>query len=254
MSAWLHIRAVRSPEQFDAWLHRLLVHACYREARRVRHRGIDPESTVDAPDAPGDPDAQELTAVRDLLERGFHTPDPRAARRPRRPLLPWAARRRGGQRPRHRGRDLRGPAQPRHDSASCRPRRRCAHADRWQGVDRMTAHDDFDRTLAGWFEADALSPVPVGGLERVADATRRRTPRPAWISRVGSDWVGTVPRAGSSTGAGALPSLRARWSKSRSSCSWWPWRSWAGPSLPVPSSIRPSPLPTGRRRPPRVRP
>ncbi len=76
----------------------------------------------------------------------------------------------------------------------------------------MTAHDDFDRTLAGWFEADALSPVPVGGLERVADATRRRTPRPAWISRVGSDWVGTVPSAGSSTGAGALPSLRARWS------------------------------------------
>ena len=57
MSAWLHIRAVRDPDRFDAWLHRLL-----------------------APDAPGGVDAQELTAVRDLLERGFHrlTPEQRA--------------------------------------------------------------------------------------------------------------------------------------------------------------------------------
>jgi RNA polymerase sigma-70 factor (ECF subfamily) len=79
MSAWLHIRAVRDPERFDAWLHRLLVHACYREARRVRHRGVV-EIHVEAPDASGDADAQELTAVRDLLERGFHrlTPEQRA--------------------------------------------------------------------------------------------------------------------------------------------------------------------------------
>ena len=79
MSAWLHIRAVRDPDRFDAWLHRLLVHACYREARRVRRRGVM-EIHVDAPDAPGGVDAQELTAVRDLLERGFHrlTPEQRA--------------------------------------------------------------------------------------------------------------------------------------------------------------------------------
>ena len=30
MAAWLHIRAIRDPDRFDAWLHRLLVHACYR--------------------------------------------------------------------------------------------------------------------------------------------------------------------------------------------------------------------------------
>ena len=78
IAAWLHIRAVRDPDRFDAWLHRLLVHACYREARRVRHRGIV-EIHVDAPDSP-DSDAQELTAVRDLLDRGFHrlTPEQRA--------------------------------------------------------------------------------------------------------------------------------------------------------------------------------
>ncbi|HEV8403947.1 MAG TPA: RNA polymerase sigma factor [Candidatus Limnocylindrales bacterium] len=79
LAAWLHIRAVRDPERFDAWLHRLLVHACYREARRVRHRGVV-ELHITAPDTAGDPDAQELTAVRDLLDRGFHrlTPEQRA--------------------------------------------------------------------------------------------------------------------------------------------------------------------------------
>ena len=43
----------------------------------------------------------------------------------------------------------------------------------------MTGHDDFNRTLADWFDADALSPTPAGGLERVIDASRRRKPRPA---------------------------------------------------------------------------
>ena len=35
---------------------------------------------MDAPDSRGDPDAQDLTAERDLLERGFHrlTPEQRA--------------------------------------------------------------------------------------------------------------------------------------------------------------------------------
>src|SRR5215218_6493580 len=37
-SAWLHIRAVRDPDRFDAWLNRLTVHASYREARGRRHR------------------------------------------------------------------------------------------------------------------------------------------------------------------------------------------------------------------------
>jgi RNA polymerase sigma-70 factor (ECF subfamily) len=79
MAAWLHIRAVRDPDRFDAWLHRLLVRACYREARRVKHRGVV-EIHMTAPDARGDHDAQDLTAIRDQLERGFHrlTPEQRA--------------------------------------------------------------------------------------------------------------------------------------------------------------------------------
>ena len=79
MAAWLHIRAVRDPDRFDAWLHRLLVHACYREARRAKHREIV-EIHMTAPDARGDGDAQDQTARRDQLERGFRrlTPEQRA--------------------------------------------------------------------------------------------------------------------------------------------------------------------------------
>ena len=69
-SAWLHIRAVRDPDRFDAWLHRLLVHACYREARRVKQREVV-EIHVNAPETRGEGDTQERTAVRDQLERGF---------------------------------------------------------------------------------------------------------------------------------------------------------------------------------------
>lgn len=78
-AAWLHIRAVRDPDRFDAWLHRLLVHACYREARRVRQRDVM-EIHVTVPDAPASGDAQDLTAIRDQLEKGFRrlTPEQRA--------------------------------------------------------------------------------------------------------------------------------------------------------------------------------
>lgn len=78
-SAWLHIRAVRDPDRFDAWLQRLLVHACYQEARRIRQRGVR-EIQMVAPDARGDRDAQDLTAIRDQLDRGFRrlSPEQRA--------------------------------------------------------------------------------------------------------------------------------------------------------------------------------
>jgi RNA polymerase sigma-70 factor, ECF subfamily len=78
-AAWLHIRAVRDPDRFDAWLHRLLVRACYRDARRARQREVV-EIQMTAPDARGDGDTQDLTALRDQLERGFRrlTPEQRA--------------------------------------------------------------------------------------------------------------------------------------------------------------------------------
>jgi len=36
LNAWRQLPGLREPERFDAWLHRLLVHACYAEARRAR--------------------------------------------------------------------------------------------------------------------------------------------------------------------------------------------------------------------------
>jgi len=79
VAAWLHIRAVRDPDRFDAWLHRLLVHACYREARRSRQRAVL-EIPMATPDERGNGDAQEQTAMRDQLDRGFRrlTPEQRA--------------------------------------------------------------------------------------------------------------------------------------------------------------------------------
>ena len=40
MAAWLDIRGVRDPDRFEAWLHRLLVRACYKVAGRDRRREV----------------------------------------------------------------------------------------------------------------------------------------------------------------------------------------------------------------------
>jgi RNA polymerase sigma-70 factor, ECF subfamily len=73
-SAWLHIRAVRDPARFDAWLNRLAVHACYREARRRRGRVIEIDAAhVDLPDGW---DAVGAIDSRDQLERGFRRLQP----------------------------------------------------------------------------------------------------------------------------------------------------------------------------------
>jgi RNA polymerase sigma-70 factor, ECF subfamily len=38
--AWRHVRALRDPEAWDAWLYRLTVRACYRLARTNRRREL----------------------------------------------------------------------------------------------------------------------------------------------------------------------------------------------------------------------
>ena len=61
--------------------------------------------------------------------------------------------------------------------------------------------NDIDRTLADWFEADALAQAPADGVERALDGARRRTPRPAWLAGPGSHWVGDSvgPTSGAAT-------------------------------------------------------
>ena len=79
VSAWIHIRAVRDPDRFDSWLHRLVVHACYREARRNRRHGIVEIQLTPFRDE-SEPDAAGLAADRDQLEHGFErlSPEQRA--------------------------------------------------------------------------------------------------------------------------------------------------------------------------------
>ena len=66
--AWRDLSALRDADRFEAWLHRLLVRECYREARRERRR-ISLEGQVRP--LTGDDDPGQMTALRDELQRGF---------------------------------------------------------------------------------------------------------------------------------------------------------------------------------------
>jgi RNA polymerase sigma-70 factor (ECF subfamily) len=68
--AWQDLRGLRDPDRFDAWLHRLLVRACYRAAERHR-RFITVEIDVDREAGARGADPQGPVAVQDQLERGF---------------------------------------------------------------------------------------------------------------------------------------------------------------------------------------
>jgi RNA polymerase sigma-70 factor (ECF subfamily) len=78
VAAWRKLGGLRDPDRFDAWLKRLLVRACYREAGRERHqRGLVARIPVGELHAP---DPSVRLANQDELERGFSrlTPQQRA--------------------------------------------------------------------------------------------------------------------------------------------------------------------------------
>jgi RNA polymerase sigma-70 factor (ECF subfamily) len=67
--AWRHIGALRDPDAWDAWLHRLTIRACYRLARQARHRD-QVELQVIADIEPAAPSDDPMTvAERDRLGR-----------------------------------------------------------------------------------------------------------------------------------------------------------------------------------------
>lgn len=67
--AWRELPQLRDVDKFDAWIHRLLVHACYAEARRGRRWASNVRVLpVDGPTAP---DEFVTVAQRDQLDRGF---------------------------------------------------------------------------------------------------------------------------------------------------------------------------------------
>ena len=72
--AWRDLPSLRDPDKFDAWLRRLLVHACTDEARRHRRHTVEVELTpIDHPTVR---DSAVSIAERDALERGFRRLDP----------------------------------------------------------------------------------------------------------------------------------------------------------------------------------
>ena len=78
VAAWTSLSGLRDPDRFEAWLHRLLVRACYREAgkdwrRRTIEIQVDPIALPEA--ARPDADLASDLAGRDELERGFRRLD-----------------------------------------------------------------------------------------------------------------------------------------------------------------------------------
>lgn len=67
--AWRELPSLREVDRFDAWLRRLLVHACYREARRGRQWAANVR--VLPVEEPGRTDDFATVVERDQLERGF---------------------------------------------------------------------------------------------------------------------------------------------------------------------------------------
>jgi dipeptidyl aminopeptidase/acylaminoacyl peptidase len=53
----------------------------------------------------------------------------------------------------------------------------------------VNEQDDLGRTVARWFEAEAVAPVPAARLQRAIDATRARRPRSGLLASFGSAWV-----------------------------------------------------------------
>ena len=69
VSAWKDVRALRDPDAWEAWLHRLTVRACYKHARRDRRRMLVELQVIQDPEPPRVPDLSVSLAERDRIER-----------------------------------------------------------------------------------------------------------------------------------------------------------------------------------------
>ena len=74
--AWRDLPGLRDPDRFDAWLHRLMTHACIDAARARRRRVLEIELSADDGRSIDDPSA--LVADRDLLQRALGRLQPEA--------------------------------------------------------------------------------------------------------------------------------------------------------------------------------
>ena len=65
--AWQHIEALRDPDAFEAWLHRITVHACYKHAKKEKRRVAVEVRSLPDPLTPGAPDPAEWVGDRQQL-------------------------------------------------------------------------------------------------------------------------------------------------------------------------------------------
>ena len=77
IAAWRDLPALRDPTRFDAWLRRLVVNACYTEARAERRWAA--RVRLISPDTASAPDPARSVAVRDDLEHALPPADTGAA-------------------------------------------------------------------------------------------------------------------------------------------------------------------------------
>ena len=69
LAAWRRLPALRDVDRFEAWIHRILVHACYDESQRTRHWTANVRALPD--EGPSTPDGTSTVIDRDELERAF---------------------------------------------------------------------------------------------------------------------------------------------------------------------------------------
>jgi RNA polymerase sigma-70 factor (ECF subfamily) len=69
ITAWRQLPTLRDPDRFEAWVRKVLVHACYAEARR--RRSWSANVRVLPVDGPAGPDELVSIIDRDALDRAF---------------------------------------------------------------------------------------------------------------------------------------------------------------------------------------
>ena len=69
ITAWRELRTLRDPDRFEPWLHRILIHECYAEARRRRRWSLNIRRLP--LEAEAEPGGIPAIHDRDQLERAF---------------------------------------------------------------------------------------------------------------------------------------------------------------------------------------
>jgi RNA polymerase sigma-70 factor (ECF subfamily) len=71
VSAWKGLSALREPDAWDAWLHRLTVRACFHQVRREKRRRLVEVRVLPDREPPDPDDTPAALAERDRLEQAL---------------------------------------------------------------------------------------------------------------------------------------------------------------------------------------